>query len=451
MSGVSNLTLLSDATLTVPTLAKLGQLEVRSNAYVSLLRVTNASVFDGFATNNNKVWLNDEIRHVLPATVARFGDLRATTVTVSNTFALFATNLIVGGTNLIADGNVRSYWTNAIRQSGVTNLIVTNILDGQTLIIDLFVTNGTTVQLCTTAEVQIPDAWYHDGVAIAINTNGFSRVFISRYGGWTNVTVWTPSFAFVPGPAQTDTTNFATRQITRLLSAVLTNIVASGHGSPYIAFNTNSGTLFNATNLILRSASTVLSNDSGGIASIHVNRSGLYRTIYIDAAAMISNTTAGATFSTEETATPTNHMIDSYVFSGTASNIVQFKLAMPLEWDLGTVRVKLWTTSTNNIAATTNVWGISAAAAKTTTVVSNLTWGTELEITNVVSSAAGQALLTPATPALTIGNSPAAAGNLVWFYVMRKPLDADDNDGGQQKLLGAWLQYREKEAEVSPW
>lgn len=58
-----------------------------------------------------------------------------------------------------------------------------------------------------------------------------------------------------------------------LTPGVLSNIVASGHGAPYIAVNTNSGTLANVTNLIFRSG-VVVSNDSTGIASLHVATSG---------------------------------------------------------------------------------------------------------------------------------------------------------------------------------
>jgi len=183
-------------------------------------------------------------------------------------------------------------------------------------------------------------------------------------------------------------------------------------------------------------------------------RLGVYRTIYVDAAAMVSNLTAGATFQTEESkggAETTNKMVDSYVFDGATSNSVQFKLAMPLEWDLSTVKVKLWTWSTNNVATRTNIWGVAAFAGKDTTVLTNITWGTERLITNVVSSDAGAMHLTNPTQALTVGNTPAAAGNLVWWRVRRLPGNADDNDVGLQQLLGAWIQYKESTTEPASW
>ena len=401
---------------------------------------TGTSLFAGAVTNNDRVWLNERINQVDPANAATFGQLRAQTLLITNWSRILATNLNLAGTNLVADGNLANIFTNAIdgRTAGVTNIVVTNILDGQTIELGLWVTNGIEVLLCTAPAVQIPDAWYTDGVAVKINTNGFTRVRIRREGGWTNVTeVLTPSFAFAS--TSFDSTNFATRIITR---------------TPFLTFNTNSGTAYQATQFVAKTASIVLSNDATGTVSMHVNRSGLYRTIYVDAAAMVSNITAGATFNTVEsqgTMFTTNKMLDYYTFDGAASNCVQFKLAMPLEWDLSTIKVKLWTWSTNNVATTTNVWGVQGLAIKDTTIITNQTWGTEQTITNAVSSDGGAAHLTAATPALTVGNSPAAAGNLVMFRVRRIPQNANDNDSGQQHLLGAWIQYREKEAEEASW
>lgn len=59
-----------------------------------------------------------------------------------------------------------------------------------------------------------------------------------------------------------------------LTPGVLSNVVASGHGAPYIAVNTNSGTLANITNLVFRTPNVTVSNDSSGIASIHVASTG---------------------------------------------------------------------------------------------------------------------------------------------------------------------------------
>ena len=185
-------------------------------------------------------------------------------------------------------------------------------------------------------------------------------------------------------------------------------------------------------------------------------RLGVYRTIFVGAAAMISNTAGsgtitGAALETTETSSPTNRMVDNWVFSGSTTQAVQFSLAMPLEWDLSTIKVKLFTWGTNNIATVTNVWQVSATAIKDGTVVTNADWGTGLTITNGVGSAAGAAQLTAATPSLTVGNTPAAAGQLVWFRILRLPGHAEDNNGGRHGVLGAWIQYKESTTEPASW
>jgi hypothetical protein len=309
--------------------------------------------------------------------------------------ALLPTPSTQQGTNTALDGSLGTLFTNAFNSvsSGLTNIVVTNINDGQTIRSWIFASNGVTV-----AFPQFTAAQYLDGAVVPVATNQWTEVQITRRGTETNINVKSATFALVAGTGITLSTNFVTKELT-------------------------------------------LNNTANGV----------YRTIYIDAAAMVSNLTAGATFFTDQTATPTNRMVDSYVFDGAASNIVQFKLAMPLEWDLGACKVKLWTWTTNNLAAMTNVYGISAAAIKNGSVVTNIDWGTEQTITNVVSSAAGAAQLTDATLALTIGNTPAAAGNLTWWRIRRIPQNSNDNDLGQSKVLGAWVQYKQGATEPASW
>ena len=56
-------------------------------------------------------------------------------------------------------------------------------------------------------------------------------------------------------------------------STVLSNITASGLSLPYIALSTNGGSVNNVTQLVARTTSIVVSNDSAGIASLHVTAS----------------------------------------------------------------------------------------------------------------------------------------------------------------------------------
>lgn len=97
-----------------------------------------------------------------------------------------------------------------------------------------------------------------------------------------------------------------------LSPGVLSNIVASGHGAPYIAVSTNSGALANVTSLVFRSG-IVLSNDSAGIASLHISASS-------------SGTSGNLTNVSLATSASTNLIIDLGL---TSSNYVVFKVAMP--------------------------------------------------------------------------------------------------------------------------
>jgi hypothetical protein len=182
--------------------------------------------------------------------------------------------------------------------------------------------------------------------------------------------------------------------------------------------------------------------------TISATRVGVYRTIYVDAGGMVPNATLGAQFATDEINSPTNRMIDSFIFSNATTNITQFKLALPLEWDLGTVKLKLFYWSTNASATATNVWAIDATAISHDDPLS-ADWGTAQTITHKIT-AADDLQLTAATGALTIGGTPAAQ-DMVWVRIRRLGGHADDNETGQSKLLGAWLQYKESTTEPAIW
>ena len=352
---------------------------------------------------------NDEI----DVTVAASGGVASTNLTVMAAGVFVPTNGIIPsahlaplqrGTNLWIDGGTPgiggAYWQAALVgiPGGITNFIVTNHLDNQTIHLRLWATNGVTVQLPAYGSTQ-----YKDGRVTAIPSNSWVDVFITRNGTDTNVYVIGPTLALMPGP---------------------------------------SGALQQGTNFALN------------IVTQNVVRVGVYRTVYIDAAACISNaTTAGtisaASFATQEYGAPTNRMIDYYAFSDAATNATQFKLAMPMEWDLGTIKVKFFWSTTNAIANQTNVWAIDATAVSEDDPLDG-NWGTEQIIRDKVT-AANDLMLSDATPALTIGGTP-AAGDLIWFRVKRLGGHADDAmSNGQAKLLGVYLQFKESTTEPAIW
>lgn len=246
------------------------------------------------------------------------------------------------------------------------------------------------------------------------------------------------------------------------VSNALVALVASSSGSTQVvvaAFGnanvTNTITAQTLSVVTFNASSVTLTNPMGSnqvrLGYQDLTNAIRRQSISVGAGNMISNFTEGATFSTVQGSPPTNTMRDSYVFSGVDTNVVGFDFIMPPNWDLSTMRVKLWTASTNDLAIKTNVWGIAAKTIKSGNVFTNVAWGTEVTITNVVSSAGGQELLSPSTPALTVGNSPSAAGNHVYFRIRRLPGHPDDTDIGRQELVAAWVQWGETMSEVPSW
>jgi len=231
-------------------------------------------------------------------------------------------------------------------------------------------------------------------------------------------------------------------------------VIAStgGGGSPPLNTITN-GVVMGVTTNLEFTAGTAITIGGNVVANtnkitITATRVGVYRTIYFDAGAMVPNATFGAQFATDEYGSPTNRMIDSYIFANAVTNVTQVKFAMPLEWDLGTVKVKLFYWSTNASATATNVWAIDATAISHDEQL-DADWGTAQTLTHKITTA-NDLQLTAATAALTVGGTP-AANDMVWFRVRRLGAHADDNDTGQVKLLGAWLQYKESTTEPAIW
>lgn len=137
--------------------------------------------------------------------------------------------MLLRGTNLWIDGGTEGtgggFYQQAIAGTGggLTNGMVTNILDQQTIYLRVWVTNGATLQL-----PQFTAAQYLDGRIPSIPTNGWVSIYITRFGSETNVQVIGPTLAGTPGYAALWATNFAGNIVTQGVSTVLQNLHATG-------------------------------------------------------------------------------------------------------------------------------------------------------------------------------------------------------------------------------
>ena len=161
------------------------------------------------------------------------------------------------GTNLWIDGATEGvgggYYQQAIATTagGLTNLMVTNIVDGQTILLRTWVTNGATAQL-----PQFTAAQYEEGRIIGIPTNGWTAIYITRSGTETNVSVRGPTMTGVPGYGTTWATNFAGNTVTQGVSTVLQGLHAN-----------TASTVTNENSTALQIDSGVLSLSPGALSN----------------------------------------------------------------------------------------------------------------------------------------------------------------------------------------
>jgi len=175
-----------------------------------------------------------------------------------------------------------------------------------------------------------------------------------------------------------------------------------------------------------------------------------YKTIYIDAGALVPCTTNGALAGTYEYGT---HDLDHdyYAFdAGATEERVQYKSPMPEDWDRGTVKVKFyWSSATGSTADDTCEWGVKAQAFSDSDP-NDAAFGDAGEVISDVLLAdnGGDAQLSDATPAVTVGGSPALSDMIVWeFYRNTDGTDDMVEDGW---LKGIAIQYKATSA-VAAW
>jgi len=148
-------------------------------------------------------------------------------------------------------------------------------------------------------------------------------------------------------------------------------------------------------------------------------------TIYIDAGAMIECTTNGAAPGTKEYAADKPE-VDYFAFDGTTSERVQFKFALPRNWNAGTVTVKFhWSSATGSTAGDTAEMAMKAVCIRNDDAMA-ASFETAQVISDTLLADNGTDMqVTDATPAITIGGTP-TAGALIFCEVYRNVAGTDD-------------------------
>lgn len=170
--------------------------------------------------------------------------------------------------------------------------------------------------------------------------------------------------------------------------------------------------------------------------NILVNNANAKRTIVLSAAGGSPTTTAGCSDATRVEA-GTND-IDYWVldFDSTTEEHAFWVVAMPDNWDGGTLIAKFYWTNAAGLTTETVAWGIAARAYADSDAIDQAT-GTEV-VTSDTWLAQGDVHISGDSTAITVAGTP-AGGQLVQFIVARKT--ATDNMTGDARLIAVKIEY----------
>lgn len=175
---------------------------------------------------------------------------------------------------------------------------------------------------------------------------------------------------------------------------------------------------------------------------VPTSRTGVRRTMYVNAGAMIPRTTNGAQRNTVELIT-NDIMYDSMDFDGGATEEgVGFWVQMPPTWNGGNVTAKVHWTASGGVPTETVVWKISGRTFGDNDVLDQ-----SLGIFQTVSDSyqtANAMHVSPTTAPITFSGDN-SAGDPVYFQVSRDV--ANDNLSADAKLLGVVIEYTESSTE----
>lgn len=191
----------------------------------------------------------------------------------------------------------------------------------------------------------------------------------------------------------------------------------------------------NVERLALGAADTALVSDGTDIAYAGIRKQGK-ETIFVPAAAMRATVSNGAAAIGDVETTAGRPDMTAFDFDASADEHVQFQVAMPKSWNLGTVTAQFFWEST---AADTDgvTWAIQGVAVSDNETI-DVAYGTAVTVDDANQSAAEELLVSAESGAITIAGTP-ADDDLCFFRVFRDVSDANDTATEDARLLGVKL------------
>lgn len=154
---------------------------------------------------------------------------------------------------------------------------------------------------------------------------------------------------------------------------------------------------------------------------------------------MWPSATTGAASPALTTAATNHQNYYTIDFDPTTQEFAEANLAMPSDYNAGTVTAKFYWTATGTSTASV-VWQIQGNSYGDLETI-DATWGTAVTAAaDPHGSTASMVQITSATGNITLGNTPAAS-ELVMFRVARVPADGSDTLAVDAQLIGIMVSY----------
>ena len=162
-----------------------------------------------------------------------------------------------------------------------------------------------------------------------------------------------------------------------------------------------------------------------------------FRDIYIDSSAMYHRETLPCG-SSEQFEHVTNGInLDFLVFPGDADSFAQFKVVMPEDWDLSTVKFFFYWGSDEGDNGDTCCMTLAGASYSDSFLIDSA-MGDDVAVTDTVLNADDDMQISAASAVITIANTP-ALHDMILFEVMR---DVSEDDMAEDaRLYGIFIQY----------
>ena len=218
------------------------------------------------------------------------------------------------------------------------------------------------------------------------------------------------------------------------------------------------GTLTLAGNIELGdTADTTLARSAAGAVQVQGSQVILANTttfeyLYVNAGAMIPQTTTGAEAKSANESTTSLVMFDSLGFATDEEQGAGFWVTFPEGWDEGTVQMKFHFTTLTGTPGTTGVkWDVRAKSYTDNDLMTTALAGTERTVTHTFVDEVVKDIILTAKLSTALTIEGATDGEPVYFEITRDVADAGDTFAQDAELLGVVIEYSRTIQTATAW